>query len=571
MNAFKNKNNKQIQKDSHGAKIMDYNGYNANANANANDNDNDNNNDNNNDFNFDISDYTEPIFRFCLKRLNSRIDAEDLSQEILLHILDGMRKKDIVSAKNPEAYIWQIAHNRYARKIDGKNKRNKREFYCGDIFLHSIADNNFTDDKTVLLDEYKSVFNALHSLSALYRDILVDYYVGEMYIQEIAVKYNLTKETVKWRLHVAKERIEKRVNNMNTEKIYKKLDWNTGMCNGSLDTDKYVGTQIYRAIAAACYEKPIDIEEISLRTGIPTLYLEEPLEHMIYGDAIEKIGSKYATNFIILFADDNKKMQKSIIETSKDLPKKVWDIFVKALPEIKENLTYGKEFAAEKLGYLFIPIFLRSIIYNAKPDDLQTGEYPKRKDGGFGWLLVSENSPDLDTMGCGCNSYHSEKSGVKYDMYYYWFSNTFSNYLNRKIFAKHDFMADYFDKNGVYIKSDDDEVTAELLKNNIIQKDGNIYKSNIPMTNRNGANNIDQIFARYNDEIRSLLSGFIRHVYTEYKRFVPERLYDQIRGNLGGYCNKIIAIIQDELVKQNLLRDYKNDEVFTDNVWFVLG
>ena len=177
--------------------------------------------------NFNILNYTEPIFRFCLKRLNSRTDAEDLSQEILLHILDGMKKTVI---KNPQAYIWQIAHNRYARKIDNKNRQNKREFYSGDIMLCSIADNIFVDDEIILRDEYKSIFNALHSLSASYRDILVDYYVGEMYIQEIANKYNLSKETVKWRLHVAKERIKERVNNMNTNKTYKKLDWNTNCC-----------------------------------------------------------------------------------------------------------------------------------------------------------------------------------------------------------------------------------------------------------------------------------------------------------------------------------------------------
>ena len=51
------------------------------------------------DHKFDILEYAEPIFRFCLKRLNSRTDAEDLSQEILLHVLDGMKKQNV---KNPD-------------------------------------------------------------------------------------------------------------------------------------------------------------------------------------------------------------------------------------------------------------------------------------------------------------------------------------------------------------------------------------------------------------------------------------------------------------------------------------
>jgi len=519
---------------------------------------------------FDILEYTEPVFRFCLNRLSSRTDAEDLSQEILLHILDGMKKHDV---KNPEAYVWQIAHNRYARKIDNKNKRNKREFYSGDMFLYSFADNNFVEDEIILREEYKSVFNALHSLSAIYRDILVDYYIGEMYIQEIAKKYNITKETVKWRLHVGKERIKERVNNMNTEKIYKKSDWNTSTCNGSMDSDKYLHTQIYRAIAAACYEKPIDIEEISLKTGIPTLYLEEALEFMIYGDAIEQTGSKYATNFIILFAEDNKKMQKSVIETSKDLPKKVWDIIEKALPEIKENLTYGKDFPAEKLGYLFIPVFLKNNIYAARSADINllTGEYPKRKDGGYGWFIISENNNDLEKLECGKNIYNSEKGGVNYDIHYYWFGKTFSDQLNQQIFHKHDFIASYFDENGVYIKSDDELLEAELIKNNIMRKYGEVYKSNIPVTSQQGADNINKILARYENEIIPHLTGFIRSIYNEFKRFTPERLHNQIRGVFGSYLGGIIPLIQDELVKQKLLRDYKDDEVFTDNILFVVG
>ena len=41
--------------------------------------------------------YIEPIYRFCCKRLSSRQDAEDLSSEIICHILDGMKKYKIES------------------------------------------------------------------------------------------------------------------------------------------------------------------------------------------------------------------------------------------------------------------------------------------------------------------------------------------------------------------------------------------------------------------------------------------------------------------------------------------
>ena len=39
----------------------------------------------------------------------------------------------------------------------------------------------------------------------------------------------------------------------------------------------------------ACYEAPLTLEEISLATGLPTMYIEDALSHLVYGDAIEQI------------------------------------------------------------------------------------------------------------------------------------------------------------------------------------------------------------------------------------------------------------------------------------------
>ena len=68
--------------------------------------------------------YIEPIFCFCCKRLSDRYDAEDLASEIICHILDGMNKYRIESL---DAWVWRIAHNRYARFIDNRNKSKVEE------------------------------------------------------------------------------------------------------------------------------------------------------------------------------------------------------------------------------------------------------------------------------------------------------------------------------------------------------------------------------------------------------------------------------------------------------------
>ena len=84
--------------------------------------------------------YIEPIFRFCCKRLSSRYDAEDLSGEIICYILDGMKKYKIESL---DAWVWRIAHNRYARFLD--NRAKARALLTDDEILYNIADSSIDD------------------------------------------------------------------------------------------------------------------------------------------------------------------------------------------------------------------------------------------------------------------------------------------------------------------------------------------------------------------------------------------------------------------------------------------
>jgi RNA polymerase sigma factor (sigma-70 family) len=213
----------------------------------------------------EIVKYIEPVFHFCVKRLNNRQDAEDLTGEIMVHILSGIKKYHIDSLEN---WVWRIAHNRYARFIDMRGKHN--EIPSEDDFTNIQDDYDFIDEM-VIVDEYQTVFKYLHTLSSEYRNILVDYYIGQLPVKQIARNYGLTETTVKWRLNISRERIKTRIGEDKMDKVYKRINWNTKGCNGFVDSNKYLYSQTARAICEAAYEKPLTIEEISLRTGICTL------------------------------------------------------------------------------------------------------------------------------------------------------------------------------------------------------------------------------------------------------------------------------------------------------------
>ena len=76
------------------------------------------------------------------------------------------------------------------------------------------------------------------------------------------------------------------------ERIYSRLNWETEFCNGNLNPDKYLHSQLARAICNSCYENPLTVEDISSQTGIPALYVEDELPRLISGDAMVEVNRK---------------------------------------------------------------------------------------------------------------------------------------------------------------------------------------------------------------------------------------------------------------------------------------
>ena len=69
--------------------------------------------------------FLEKIFYFCLKKCSNPTEAEDLSSEIGLNIIQALN-----DGQNPEqfhAWVWTIARNRYSKwAIRSKSRRENR-------------------------------------------------------------------------------------------------------------------------------------------------------------------------------------------------------------------------------------------------------------------------------------------------------------------------------------------------------------------------------------------------------------------------------------------------------------
>ncbi len=512
--------------------------------------------------------YIEPIFRFCYKRLSDRCDAEDLAGEIICYILDGMSKYRVESL---DAWVWRIAHNRYARFIDARNKA-PTVLSCDELF--DIADYSDVDEDNTQ-EQYETVFRYLHTLSSEYKNIFVDYYIGEMSVRSLARKYSLPETTIKWRLNVGRRKIRDRIGENKMDKVYQRINWHTTGCNGNMDSDAYLHTQIARAICLAAYEKPLTVEEISIRTGIPTMYIEDELPRLEYGDAICKVGNKYATDFIIFRLKDREQTEKAPVSAVNVLADKFEAVLKEAEDKIGAVGFYGSDFGIGRLGYIVVPYMLRSRIRDVKNNrlKLENGPYPPRKDGGYGWFTVEETADETENCAeydSGCNVAISESLRI----YYYWIEKYFDCgvYHNNGIRLMLDAGAVKKAKNGL-IPEDvlSDEDAAHLAKNNLITVSEGKYRLNIPYFTEEQFEKFVSLFDMTDEKINDLLAEWIKDVRKSFESFVPKHLHDQINQWMSCYLNQIIGYVTDELIRRGVLCKPDNEKPLTNGVFCVKG
>lgn len=505
----------------------------------------------------EIIPYIDPIFRFCHHRLNNWHDAEDLAGEILLHILDGIGKYEISSL---ESWVWRIAHNRYARFIDA---RNRRQSILSGQELSEVEADCLQPEEASMEEEYEPVFICLHTLSSEYRDIFVDYYIGEMSVKQLSRKYTLPETTIKWRLNVGRSRIRERIGTDQMDKVYQRINWNTNGCNGSMDASRYLHSQIARAICKAAYEKPLTVEEISLCTGIPTIYIEDELPRLIYGDAIEKIGNKYATDFIIFRLKDRAAteavLEPMVKEIADHYEKLLWGVSAGGegqpsdrTQKVEESKPCGSGFGMERLGYMLIPYFIRAKLEELKNGrlHLSNGNFPPRKDGGHGWFIVPETADAGEEMGeysTGCNI---NNTGGGYIYYYH-----VRKYYDWNVYGNRG--TAWLAENGIPQKCPggivpegliDREDMAQLVRNNLIRRDGDGYVLNFPCFTRG---QFEELRARYQGEDAELDSGLCRWILSvrkSFEGFVPTRLHGQINQWLSVYCGELVGHVIEELI-----------------------
>ena len=333
--------------------------------------------------------YMEKLFYFCLKKTGSHIEAEDLTQEISLHIITALNKGTIPTSFS--AWIWQIARNRYSTWA--KEKHNRNESVTGsDIGDYEIEDESENIlDKMVYTEQMALLRRELAFIKSDYRNIVVAYYIENKNVREIAESLSLSTNTAKSRLLRARQILKEGLN-MAREfgvKSYKPEEVNyINNCSRPGNKNQPYSVmehKLYQNILLEAYGNPSTAEELSLELGIALPYMEDELEWLTRETFLIKDGNKYQTAFPIVSRSAQDQVHFSWLTAAPAITKALIS-FVEYLNDAfagqGENF-YGQYQDYESAKWSILMLAFDYFVYKAP----KIRDFTRRPDNGY-WDII---------------------------------------------------------------------------------------------------------------------------------------------------------------------------------------
>ena len=336
------------------------------------------------------------LFYFCLKRTGHSAEAEDLMQDISVHVLSALNKGTVPSSFS--AWVWQIARNRYSVWAANKHRRSDR--VTGDpIDDYEIADTHAVPlDEMIHAEQLALIRRELSFIRSDYRNIVVAYYIKNRRIRDIASSLSLSESTVKSRLFRAREILKE---GMNMAREFGKRSYNpeeitfTNSCSHFGDNGQpwsILSHAIYKNIFLEAYGNPSTAEELSLELGIALPYMEDELKFLTKQTFLVKCGNKYETSFPIIGKD----VQEQVWNYNSSLTDKLAHLLEKLIDDYAAACTaHGVSFYGSHIGYEEAKwvLLMKAFDFFAYTDSRKI-EYTKRPDNGR-WDIVGYQIADI--------------------------------------------------------------------------------------------------------------------------------------------------------------------------------
>lgn len=262
--------------------------------------------------------FLETLFAYAYKRCSNSHEAEDLCSDILVALLHSIRKQPAID--HFYGFVWTIAHRVYADFCEKRKLRTAAAYYSDEAMnstvdtIEQLINNDY--DAFIL----KRIQREIAFLSKIYRDVMVMYYLDERKTSDIARTLGILETTVKQRLFSARNTIRREVEKMDntslTLKPMRLIFVGAGSPMGN-DPRSKAERLFSQNLVYLCKNTARSAQELAELLHVPMPFIEEELEIQCRGEngsygLLRKLdNNRYISNFIMLDADDYRKVQEA--------------------------------------------------------------------------------------------------------------------------------------------------------------------------------------------------------------------------------------------------------------------
>ena len=160
-------------------------------------------------FDYLIKQHKDKIFSYALYMLRNRMDAEDITQEVMIRIWKNINKFNFYAAR---AWIMRTTHNLCIDNLRQKGKQFQREVSIDDNLSERIEDHNSSGSPEKVLTGSmidQKIKSAIEQLPEIHKSPFVLYEIQGFKYKEISKILDIPLNSVKVNILRARKQLQK--------------------------------------------------------------------------------------------------------------------------------------------------------------------------------------------------------------------------------------------------------------------------------------------------------------------------------------------------------------------------
>lgn len=484
------------------------------------------------------NEYLSKILGFAYLKTNSRDEAEELTQEVCLQIIEAVRRGRGRQIENIGSYIWTVANNVLCKKIKHRMTRS-----CLELSELMRSDEDI-EDTYIKEETERSLRRTVSIMSRDYRDVVIMFYFDGLSVSEIAAKMNKPDGTVKWWLSEARKFIKDGMINMKEygEKSYRP-DTLTMSCQynfgDNMEPVSCASRKSAQNILLAAYDKPMSIEDLSLELGISAPYIEDEVEFLTYNQLMKKTASgKYQTDFVILRSSSLDVAEKNYNASFPEYSDKL-TAFLESKRDILESDEYNiGKFTWDRLLWAYIHMISSACEFRFKSEEckiLTYNDIPDRPNNGhwvaIGWASAADSAPNITPEYLrGEGVYNHGTPETEEQLYIHnWSRFNCNKFFELKVNTM--LLCRDIITGKVKIEDFDNEqklIFTEAIEKNLFIKDGDTYRQNYFFIHEKQYKKLLEMSDEFYQSVIHLYRNAYKNILAKYESDVPKHLHWQM-------------------------------------------